>query len=178
MALTGSTAELAERTRRRVDRRLMPFIFLLFTVSYLDRVNVGSAALQMSRELGFSDSVFGFGGGIFFLGYILLEIPGGILAELWSARKWIARILLTWGVISSLTGFIQTTQQFYWIRFSLGVAEAGFVPAILVYLSHWYRPEDRGKAVAIFFTAIPASQVIGGPVASLLLRIHWLGLSG
>ncbi|MSV35847.1 MAG: MFS transporter [Bryobacterales bacterium] len=174
----SSSSGLPERTRRRVDRRLMPFIFLLFTVSYLDRVNVGSAALQMSRELGFTDSVFGFGGGIFFLGYILLEIPGGILAEVWSARKWIARILLTWGVISSLTGFVQTAHQFYWIRFLLGVAEAGFVPAILVYLSHWYRAEDRGKAIAIFFTAIPASQVIGGPIASLLLRIHWLGLSG
>lgn len=174
----SSSPGLAERTRRRVDRRLMPFIFLLFTISYLDRVNVGSAALQMSGELGFTDSVFGFGGGIFFLGYILLEIPGGILAEVWSARKWIARILLTWGVISSLTGFVHTAQQFYWIRFLLGVAEAGFVPAILVYLSHWYRPEDRGKAIAIFFTAIPASQVIGGPIASLLLRIHWLGLAG
>ena len=176
--MTLASGGIAERTRRRVDQRLMPFIFLLFLTSYLDRVNVGSAALQMSRELRFTDTVFGFGGGIFFLGYILLEIPGGILAELWSARKWIARILLTWGVISSLTGFVQTAQQFYWIRFSLGVAEAGFVPAILVYFSHWYRPEDRGKAIAIFFTAIPASQVIGGPLASLLLRIHWLGLSG
>jgi len=156
----------------------MPFIFLLYIVSYLDRVNVGSAGLQMGRELGFSDAVFGLGGGIFFLGYFLLEVPGAILAELWSARKWIARILISWGFVSSLTGLIQTEQQFYWIRFALGVAEAGFVPGILVYLSHWYRPEDRGKAVAMFFAAIPAAQVIGGPLAAVLLRINWFGLSG
>ncbi len=178
MSFTGSSSGLAERTRRRVDRRLMPFIFLLFTVSYLDRVNVGSAALQMSRELGFTDSVFGFGGGIFFVGYILLEIPGAILAELWSARKWIARILISWGLVASLTGFVHTAHQFYGIRFVLGVAEAGFVPAILVYFSHWYRPQDRGKAVAMFFAAIPASQVIGGPLAAVLLRIHWAGFPG
>ena len=142
------------RTARSLQRVLGGHVVTRFDTAYahLDRVNVGSAALQMSRELGFTDTVFGFGGGIFFLGYILLEVPGGILAELWSARKWIARILLTWGVISSLTGFVQTAQQFYWIRFTLGVAEAGFVPAILVYFSHWYRPEDRGKAIAIFFT--------------------------
>lgn len=169
---------VAERARRRVDRRLMPFIFLLYIVSYLDRVNVSSAGLQMTQELGFSDSVFGLGGGIFFVGYFLLEVPGGILAELWSARKWIARILISWGAVASLTGLIHTAPQFYAIRFFLGVAEAGFVPGVLVYLSHWYRPEDRGKAVALFFAGIPASQVIGGPLAAVLLKIHWLGLGG
>jgi ACS family tartrate transporter-like MFS transporter len=169
---------VAERARRRVDRRLMPFIFLLYIVSYLDRVNVSSAGLQMTQELGFSDSVFGLGGGIFFVGYFLLEVPGGILAELWSARKWIARILISWGALASLTGLIHTAAQFYTIRFFLGVAEAGFVPGVLVYLSHWYRPEDRGKAVALFFAGIPASQVIGGPLAAMLLKIHWLGLGG
>lgn len=172
------SASVAERTRRRVNRRLMPFIFLLYIVSYLDRVNIGSAGLQMTKELGFSNAVFGLGGGIFFIGYFLLEIPGGILAEVWSARKWIARILITWGFLASATGLIHTAQQFYWIRFFLGVAEAGFVPGILVYLSHWYRPADRGKAIALFFAGIPASQVLGGPLAAVLLRIHWLGLSG
>jgi ACS family tartrate transporter-like MFS transporter len=169
---------IAARTRRRVDRRLMPFIFLLYIVSYLDRVNVSSAGLEMTRELGFSDAVFGLGGGIFFIGYFLLEVPGAVLAELWSARKWIARILITWGFVSSATGLIRNAQQFYWMRFLLGVAEAGFVPGILVYLGHWYRAEDRGKAVAMFFAAIPASQVVGGPLAALLLRIHWLGYAG
>ena len=156
----------------------MPFIFLLYIVSYLDRVNVSFAGLQMTRELGFSDSVFGFGGGVFFIGYFLLEIPGGLLAELWSARKWIARILISWGFLASATGLIQTAHQFYGIRFVLGMAEAGFVPAILVYLSHWFRAEDRGRAVAMFFAAIPASQVVGGPLAAVLLKIHWLGLPG
>ena len=171
-------ASLSQSTRRRVDRRLMPFIFLLYVVSYLDRVNVGSAGLQMTKELGFSDSVFGLGSGLFFIGYVLLEIPGAVLAEVWSARKWIGRILLTWGVLASATGLIHTSGQFYTLRFFLGVAEAGFVPGILVYLSHWYRAEDRGKAVSLFFAGIPASQVLGGPLAAVLLRLHWMGWSG
>jgi MFS transporter, ACS family, tartrate transporter len=169
---------VAERTRRRVNRRLMPFIFLLYIVSYLDRVNISSAGLRMGKELGFSDAVFGFGAGIFYLGYVLLEVPGGLMAELWSARKWIARIMISWGFIASATAFIHTAHQFYTVRFLLGVAEAGFVPAILVYLSHWYRPQDRGKAIALFFAGIPASQVLGGPLAAMLLKIHWLGWSG
>src|SRR5712691_2635562 len=177
-AALSSSAFVAERTRRRVNRRLMPFIFLLYIVSYLDRVNIGFAGLQMTRELGFSDTVFGFGGGIFFIGYFLLEIPGAVLAEVWSARKWIARIMISWGFVASATGLIHSAQQFYWIRFFLGVAEAGFVPGILVYLSHWYRPEDRGRAVAMFFAGIPASQVLGGPLSALLLRVHWLGYGG
>jgi MFS transporter, ACS family, tartrate transporter len=170
--------DVAQRTRRRVDRRLMPFLLLLFVVSFLDRVNVSSAGLQMTRELGFTDAVFGFGGGIFFVGYFLLEIPGSILAELWSARKWIARILISWGFVASLTGFIHTAGEFYAIRFVLGIAEAGFVPGVLVYLSHWYRPADRGKAMALFFAGIPLAQVVGGPLAAVLLRIHWMGLAG
>jgi len=171
-------SDVARRTLTRVNRRIIPFIFLLFIVSYLDRVNVGYAGLQMTRELGFSDSVFGLGGGIFFIGYFLLEIPGSILAEVWSARKWLSRIMITWGMVASLTGLIHTTNEFYWLRFVLGIAEAGFVPGVLVYLNHWYRPQDRGKAIAMFFAAIPASAVLGGPLSALFLNIHWLGLSG
>jgi len=178
MSQPGVAKGLAERTRRRVNRRLMPFIFLLYIVSYLDRVNIGSAGLQMGKELGFSDAVFGFGAGIFYLGYVLLEIPGGLMAELWSARKWIARIMISWGFIASATAFIRTAHQFYGMRFLLGLAEAGFVPAIMVYLSHWYSPRDRGKAIALFFAGIPASQVLGGPLAAVLLQIHWLGWNG
>jgi len=169
---------LPDRVRRRVDRRLMPFLFVLFVIAYMDRVNVGFAGLRMTKELGFSDAVFGFGGGVFFLGYFLLEIPGTVLVEVWSARKWISRIMITWGFLAAATGFIHTAQQFYWIRFFLGVAEAGFFPGILVYISHWYRAGDRGKAVAMFMAAIPTSQVIGGPLAGYLLRVHWLGLDG
>ncbi|HVA94940.1 MAG TPA: MFS transporter [Candidatus Dormibacteraeota bacterium] len=177
-AASSSRNPVAERTLRHVNRRLMPYLILLYVVAYLDRVNVGYAGLQMTRELGFSNAVFGFGGGIFFVGYMLLEIPGGVLAELWSARKWISRILLTWGFLASATGLIHTARQFYWLRFFLGLAEAGFLPALLVYISHWYRPADRGKAVAMFMASIPASQIIGGPLSAIFLRIHWLGTSG
>ncbi len=156
----------------------MPFLFVLYIVANLDRSNVGLAGLRMSRELGFSDTVFGLGGGIFFIGYFLLEIPGTVLVEVWSARKWIARIMLTWGFVASATGTIHTAHQFYWLRFLLGVAEAGFFPGLIVYLSHWYRPEDRGKAVAMFMAAIPAAQMLGGPLAAMLLRAHWWGYDG
>ena len=169
---------IAERTRRRVNRRLMPFLFLMYLVAYLDRVNLGFAGLNMTRELGFSNAVFGFGSGIFFIGYCLLEIPGALLVEMWSARKWLARIMITWGFLAVLTAWIQTPQQFYWIRFSLGVAEAGFFPGLVVYLSHWYRKEDRGKATAMFMTAIPASQALGAPLSAIFLRLNWFGLSG
>ncbi len=156
----------------------MPFLFLLYIVAYLDRVNVGFAGLQMTRELGFSNTVFGFGGGVFFIGYFLLEVPGTMMVEVWSARKWISRIMITWGFLASATGLIHNATEFYWIRFFLGLAEAGFFPGLVVYLSHWYRPEDRGRAIALFMAAIPASQLMGAPVSALLLQVHWLGLGG
>jgi ACS family tartrate transporter-like MFS transporter len=170
--------DIAQETRSRVAWRLMPFIFLLYIVSFIDRVNVGFAALQMRQELGLSGAVFGFGGGIFFLGYFLLEVPGAVMAELWSARKWIARIMITWGIVASATGFVQNAQEFYWLRFLLGIGEAGFVPGILVYMTHWFRPSDRGHAIAMFFAAAPASTIIGGPLAAVLLKLHWFGYSG
>jgi sugar phosphate permease len=169
---------IAERTRRRVTRRLIPFLFVLYIVAYLDRVNVSYAALEMTRDLGFSNEVFGFGAGIFFFGYFLLEIPGTILVELWSARKWIARIMISWGILAAATGFITNATQFYWIRFLLGAAEAGFFPGIIVYLTHWYRYEDQGKAVAMFMAAIPISNILGAPLSGLLMKIDWLGLAG
>jgi MFS transporter, ACS family, tartrate transporter len=156
----------------------MPFLFLLYLVSYLDRVNVSYASLEMTRNLGFSNKVFGFGSGIFFLGYLVLEIPGAILVESWSARKWIARILISWGFFATLTGFVNTANEFYGARFLLGLAEAGFFPGILVYVSHWYRQRDRAKAVAFFMVGIPFSEIIGAPVSGLLLQVHWLGIEG
>jgi len=170
--------DLPERTRQRINRRLLPFLFLLYIVAFLDRINVGFAALDMTRELGFSNEVFGFGAGIFFVGYVLLEIPGTLLVELWSARKWIARIMLTWGLVAALTGMIHTASQFYWARFLLGVAEAGFFPGVIVYLTHWYRDQDRARAIGTFMSAIPLSQVLGAPISGLLLKVHWLGYSG
>lgn len=169
---------MAERTRRRVNRRLMPYLFLLYIVANLDRGNVAFAGLQMGRDLSFSDAVFGFGGGIFFLGYFLLEIPGTILVEVWSARKWIARIMLSWGIVAAATAWVQTPTQFYGVRFLLGLAEAGFFPGMIVYLSHWYPARDRSKAIAMLMAAIPASQVIGGPLSALLLRVNWLRFAG
>lgn len=163
---------------RRVNRRLIPFLFLLYIVAFLDRVNVGYAGLQMTRELHFSDKVFGFGSGIFFIGYVLLEIPGTILVEVWSARKWIARIMITWGLVSALTGMIHTAREFYWARFLLGVAEAGFFPGVIVYLTHWYRSADRARSIAMFMSAIPLSQLVGAPISAGLMKLHWLGWSG
>jgi len=173
-----TTADLAAQTRRRITLRLMPFLFLLYLVSYLDRVNVSYASLEMTRSLHFPNVVFGLGSGIFFLGYLFLEIPGAILVERWSARKWIARIMISWGLFAALTGFIHTAPEFYGARFLLGLAEAGFFPGILVYVSHWYRQADRAKAVAFFMVGIPFSEIIGAPVSGLLLQVHWLGIEG
>ena len=169
---------IAERTRKRVTRRLAPFLFLLYVLSYLDRVNVSYAALDMTGDLGFSNAVFGFGAGIFFIGYFLLQIPGTLLVELWSARRFIGLCLIVWGALATLTGLITNAQQFYWIRFFLGAAEAGFFPGVIVYLSHWYRYEDRGKAVAMFMIAIPMSNMLGAGIAAFLMRINWLGYPG
>jgi ACS family tartrate transporter-like MFS transporter len=178
MTPTRESAAIAERTRRRINRRLLPFLFLLYIIAFLDRINVSFAGLDMTRELGFSDRVFGLGSGIFFVGYLLLEIPGTLLVELWSARKWIARIMISWGLVASLTGLIHTPGQFYWARFILGVAEAGFFPGVIVYLTHWYRDQDRARALGMFASAIPIAQVIGAPISGALLQIHWFGYSG
>ena len=156
----------------------MPFLFLLYLTSILDRVNVSYASLEMTRSLHLANVVLGTGSGIFFLGYILLEIPGALLVERWSARKWIARILISWGAFAALTGFIRSAHEFYAARFLLGLAEAGFFPGVLVYVSHWFRDEDRAKAVAYFMVGIPVSEIIGAPFSGLLLQVHWLGLEG
>ena len=157
----------------------MPFLFVLYVVAYLDRVNVGFAApFGMKTDLGFTDGVIGFGAGIFFIGYVILEIPGTILVEKWTAKGWIARIMISWGILAAATGFIQTKNQFYVVRFLLGAAEAGFFPGIIVYLSHWFRYQDRAKAVAYLMTAVSVSNIIGSPLSGLLVRINWLGLAG
>ena len=159
-------------------RRLMPYLFLLYVIAYLDRVNLSYAALQMKGELSFTDDIIGFGAGVFFIGYVLLEIPGSILVEKWSARGWMARIMISWGIVATLMGFVQTKNQFYLLRFLLGVAEAGFFPGMIVYLSHWFRYEDRAKAVALFMAGQPISNLVGSPISGLLLGINWLGMSG
>jgi ACS family tartrate transporter-like MFS transporter len=168
-----------QRTIRRIVMRIMPYLFLLYIIAFLDRVNVGFAELHMKGALGFSDAVFGFGKGVFFIGYFLLEIPGTLIVERWSARKWIARIMITWGIFAVLMAFVRTEWQFYVVRFLLGLAEAGFFPGIIVYLSHWFRYEDRAKAVAVFMSALPISQLIGAPLSGLILNyVHTARFTG
>jgi ACS family tartrate transporter-like MFS transporter len=174
----ASDNKVAERARRRITRRLMPFLICLFMVAFLDRVNVGYAALEMSKDLNFNTEVLGFGAGIFFVGYFILEIPGTLIVENWSARLWLARIIISWGLLAALTGFIRTPTQFYIARFVLGAAEAGFFPGVIVYLSHWFRQPDRAKAVAMFMAAIPVSNIFGAPLSGLILGVHWFGLAG
>jgi len=169
---------IAQSARRRISRRLLPFLFTLYIVAFLDRMNVGAAALQMPHDLGFSEGVIGLGAGLFFVGYVLLEIPGALIAERWSARRWIARIMISWGVLTVLMAFIHTARQFYLVRFLVGAAEAGFFPAVIVYLTRWFRAVDRAKAVAGFYAAMPLSYVIGSPLAGILLGITWFGLRG
>src|SRR5215469_6731995 len=177
MIVTAATT-LEQSARRRIALRLLPFLWLLYVIAFLDRVNVAYGALEMSQDLGFSDRVFGLGAGIFFVGYVLLEIPGAILVERWSARRWIARIMISWGIITALVGFVHTSRQFYAVRFLLGAAEAGFFPGIIVYLTHFFTQRDLAKAVASFFAALPLSNFIGAPLAARILRIHWYGFEG
>ena len=178
---------LAERARCHVTRRLMPFLMLVYLLAYLDRANVGVAKLQMQPDLGFSDSVIGFGAGIFFFGYLLLDVPGSLIVEHWSARKWIARIMLSWGAVAVLTGFIGTYKfggmspehQFYALRLMLGIAEAGFFPGVIVYLSHWFQLADRSRAKAYFMVTQPIAIALGVPLSTLILKkVHWLGWEG
>src|SRR5262249_10263156 len=166
-----------QATRRRVAVRLLPFVFLMYVINYVDRVNVSFANLRMSADLGFSDRIFGLGAGIFFVGYVLFEIPGAIIVERWSARKWMARIMIGWGLVTVFTGFVHTAHQFYMARFLLGVAEASFLPGMIVYLTHWFRLSDRAKALASFYAAVPAASVLGSLAAGWLLTIHWFGMA-
>ena len=172
--LTG----LGAQTVAKVSRRLVPFLLLLYTLAYLDRVNVGLASLEMTRELRFSNQVYGFGAGIFFLGYWLLEIPGAVLVERWSARKWISRIMLTWGAAAAATGLVNTAGEFYTARFVLGLAEAGFFPGIAVYFTHWFPAQERAKAFAGLLIGSAIAQIVGSPLSAALLHIDWLGWSG
>jgi MFS transporter, ACS family, tartrate transporter len=178
MISTLDLSEVGVRARRRVAYRLLPFVFLIYVVNYIDRVNVSFANLRMSADLGFSDRVYGLGVGVFYLGYVLLEIPGAIIVERWSARKWIARIMISWGVVTILTAFVQSAGQFYAARFLLGLAEASFFPGMIVYLTRWFCTRDRSRAIACFYIAIPTASLIGSPLAGWLLGVHWWQLAG
>ena len=164
--------------RSRIAARLLPFLFLLYVANYLDRTNIAYATLGMKGDLGLTDSVFGTASGIFFIGYLGLQIPGALLVERWSARRLLAITLITWGGLTTLTGFVRTPVELYGARFLLGAAEAGFFPGVIVYLSHWFIYQDRAKAVAQFMAAIPIGFVVGGPIAGAILGTHWLNTPG
>ena len=171
-------SDVGQRARRRVAYRLLPFVFLLYIVNYIDRVNVSFANLRMSADLGFSDRVYGLGVGMFYITYVLFEIPGAVIVERWSARKWITRIMISWGIVTILTGFVHTATQFYVARFLLGAAESSFFPGMIVYLTHWFCARDRSRAIACLYAANPAAALIGSPLAGWLLGVHWQSLAG
>jgi len=174
MSSGSSNATLA-----RVSRRLIPFLLLLYILNFLDRVNVGFAALEMNRDLGFGPEVYGFGAGVFFIGYCLFEVPSNLVLYRTGARIWIARIMVTWGLAASAMMLVHTATSFYALRFLLGVAEAGFFPGIIFYLTYWYPAPERARAYAWFLAAIPVCGVIGGPVSGALLGLDGrLGLQG
>jgi D-galactonate transporter len=169
-----------EQTYTKVSWRLIPFLFLLYIVAYLDRVNIGFAQLQMKSDLGFSDAVYGLGAGIFFVGYVLFEVPSNLLMERVGARFWIARIMIMWGVVSSSMMFVQSETWFYALRFLLGIGEAGFAPGIILYITYWYPSERRARVFSMYMIALAISGVIGGPVSGWILTsfagVH--GLAG
>ena len=158
------------RTYAKVGRRLIPFLMLCYLGAYLDRVNVGFAKLQMLNDLRFSETIYGMGAGIFFLGYFLFEVPSNLILHRVGARRWLARIMLTWAVISASFVFVKSPTAFYVLRFLLGVAEAGFAPGVILYLTYWFPSERRAKALSIFFMAIPLAGIVGGPLSGAIMH--------
>jgi ACS family tartrate transporter-like MFS transporter len=166
------------RTIRAVRIRILPFIFLLYVVAFLDRINIGFAALTMNRELAITSRQFGLIVGVFFLGYFLFEIPSNLILHRIGARVWIARILISWGVVAAATGFVRSVPQLLAARFLLGLAEAGFFPGMVLYLTYWFRQREQARAIALFMTAQPLTSILGAPLSGLILdHIHWLGMS-
>jgi len=162
---------------RKVTWRLLPFLMLCYVVAYLDRVNVGFARLQMLNDLGFSETVYGLGAGMFFIGYFTFEVPSNIILHRVGARTWIARIMISWGIVSALFMFIRTPFSFYALRFVLGVAEAGFFPGIILYLTYWFPSDRRGRMISMFMMAIPLSGIFGGPLSGWIMT-RFAGVAG
>ena len=169
---TDPAPSALDRARRKAYWRLLPLLFVCYVIAFVDRANVSIAKLTMTKDLpGFDNAVIGLGAGMFFLGYFLLEIPGSLIVERWSARKWICRIMVTWGFMAALTALVKTPEQFYGVRFLLGLAEAGFFPGVVVYLTHWFPGRDRAKALACFFVATPVAQIVTPNLSFALLKI-------
>jgi ACS family tartrate transporter-like MFS transporter len=176
--MTQTESALGRATLAKVAWRLIPFLGVLYFFAFLDRVNVGFAALTMNADLGLSAAAYGLGSGIFFLGYVLFEVPSNVLLERFGARAWIARIMISWGVLSAAMAFVQGPASFYTVRFLLGVAEAGFFPGIIYYLTCWFPSRYRARIIALFMVALPLSSVIGAPISTSLLDIRAAGLEG
>ncbi|MEN6609857.1 MAG: MFS transporter [Methanoregulaceae archaeon] len=177
--MDSPASDPGDATVRKVTLHLLPFLFLLYIVAYLDRVNFGYAALQMNSSLGIGAELFGFLSGIFFIGYLIFEVPSNIILQKIGARIWIARILISWGIIVIITGFAQDALQLTVLRFLLGIAEAGFFPGVIYYVTRWFPARDLARAVALFMTALTLANIAGAPVSTWILdNIAWLGLEG
>ena len=175
-ALAVTPDSIETRTIHKVRIRIIPLLFLLYIVAYLDRINVGFAALTMNKELAITSQQFGLLVGVFFFGYFLCEIPSNLLLHKIGARIWIARILISWGVIAALTGVVHSVSQLYVARFLLGVMEAGFFPGIVLYLTYWFRQCEQARTIALFTAALPITSILGAPLSGLILdHVHWLG---
>src|ERR1700677_669647 len=178
-ASTTADNALETVTMRAVSWRLMPFLLAAYVICYIDRVNVGFAALQMNKAVGIDPKTYGLGAGIFFVGYFILEVPSNLALERFGASKWIARIMLTWGIVSGAMALIGGPWSFLVLRFLLGAAEAGFFPGVILYLTFWYPAEYRAKIVGIFMVAIPAAGLVGSPISGAILGMNGLlGLGG
>ena len=178
--IDAPAADFVEQTYRKVFWRLVPFLMLCYVVAYLDRVNVGFAKLQMSQELGFSETVYGLGAGLFFIGYFLFEVPSNVILHRVGARVWIARIMITWGIISAGFMFVNSATSFYIMRFLLGLAEAGFYPGVILYTTTWFPAHRRARVIAVFMSAIPVSGIFGNPLSGWIMDAFngAYGLSG
>ncbi len=168
-ARLDTETRIEKRAYNKVFWRIMPFLMLCYVVAYLDRVNVGFAKLQMAQDLAFSETVFGLGAGLFFIGYFLFEVPSNLLMHRIGARIWIARIMITWGIISALFLFVKTPTQFYVMRFLLGLAEAGFYPGVILYLTYWFPANRRAKMIALFMSGIPVAGMFGNPLSGFIM---------
>src|SRR5206468_9320181 len=168
------TDAVEARTIRKVRTRILPFLFLLYIICFLDRINIGFAALTMNKELAITSQQFGLVAGIFFLGYFLFEIPSNLLLHKLGARIWIARILITWGILAMLTGLVHSVHQLYAVRFLLGLAEAGYFPGIALYVTYWLRQRDQAQATALVLAGIPVTSILGAPVSGFILD-HEIG---
>jgi len=177
--LDSAVKNFETQTIWKIQKRLIPFLFICYMIANLDRINVGFASLTMNKELAIGAQQYGMLAGIFFIGYFLFEVPSNVILHKVGARRWIARILISWGIVAACTGFAQTATHIYIVRFLLGIAEAGFFPGIILYLTYWFRQRERAQAIALLMVGLPACSVLGAPISGLILdHIHWLGLSG